>query len=170
MPTVGYGTYFGAGVDLREADGCVVAIGAYCSIADGVVVMATGEHHTDHVSTHPFRERLGYDCAPNTYSRGSVTIGSDVWIGAHAIILSGVTVGHGAVIGAGAVVRCAVEPFEVVAGVPARHIRHRFAPETCSRLLDLAWWEWPEAKVRAFAPLLVGDAATFMAAVDSCGS
>ncbi len=48
------------------------------------------------------------------------TIGSDVWIGARAIILAGVTIGDGAVIGAGAVVTKNVNPFSVVMGVPAR--------------------------------------------------
>ena len=55
-----------------------------------------------------------------------VTIGSDVWIGARAIILAGVTIGDGAVIGAGSVVTKDVNPFSVVMGVPARlaHIRN----------------------------------------------
>ena len=53
-----------------------------------------------------------------------VTIGDDVWIGAGAIVLPGVTVGNGAVIAAGAVVTRTVAPFTVVAGVPAESIRH----------------------------------------------
>jgi len=52
-------------------------------------------------------------------------IGRDVWIGANAVILGGVTIGDGAVIGAGAVVAKHVETGTVVAGVPARVIRER---------------------------------------------
>ncbi len=52
-------------------------------------------------------------------------IGRDVWIGANAVILGGVTIGDGAVIAAGAVVTKNVEPGAVVAGVPAREIRKR---------------------------------------------
>lgn len=52
-----------------------------------------------------------------------VKIKDDVWIGAGAIILSGVTIGECSVIGAGAVVTKNVEPYTVVAGVPARTIR-----------------------------------------------
>lgn len=52
-----------------------------------------------------------------------VTIESDVWIGADAIVLAGVSVGRGAVIGAHAVVRHDVPPFSVVAGNPARVVK-----------------------------------------------
>lgn len=52
-------------------------------------------------------------------------IGRDVWIGANAVILGGVTVGDGAVIAAGAVVTASVAPGTVVAGVPARLLRNR---------------------------------------------
>jgi len=52
-------------------------------------------------------------------------IGRDVWIGANAVILGGVTVGDGAVVAAGAVVTKDVEAGAVVAGVPARLLRKR---------------------------------------------
>jgi len=51
-------------------------------------------------------------------------IEDDVWIGAHCVILPGVTIGRGAVIGAGSMVTHDVPPSSVVAGVPARVIRH----------------------------------------------
>lgn len=50
-------------------------------------------------------------------------IKDDVWVGAGVIILSGVTIGECSVIGAGAVVTKDVEPYTIVAGVPARKIR-----------------------------------------------
>jgi acetyltransferase-like isoleucine patch superfamily enzyme len=49
-----------------------------------------------------------------------IEIGNDVWIGAKASILPGVRIGDGAVIGAHALVNKDVEPFTVVAGIPAR--------------------------------------------------
>jgi len=52
-------------------------------------------------------------------------IGRDVWIGANAVILGGVTIGDGAVIAAGAVVNRSVEAGAVVAGVPARVVKRR---------------------------------------------
>jgi acetyltransferase-like isoleucine patch superfamily enzyme len=46
-------------------------------------------------------------------------------IGVNAVILPGVTVGKGAIVGAGSVVTRDVEPFSIVAGVPARLLRRR---------------------------------------------
>jgi len=54
-----------------------------------------------------------------------ITICDGVWIGAHAIILPGVTIGEAAVVAAGAVVTKDVEPWSVVAGNPARFIKKR---------------------------------------------
>jgi acetyltransferase-like isoleucine patch superfamily enzyme len=52
-------------------------------------------------------------------------IGRDVWIGANAVILGGVTIGDGAVVAAGAVVTKDVEAGTIVAGNPARLLRKR---------------------------------------------
>ena len=52
-----------------------------------------------------------------------IAIEDDVWIGAGAVVLPGVTIGKGAVVAAGAVVTASVDPFTVVAGVPARPIK-----------------------------------------------
>lgn len=52
-----------------------------------------------------------------------VKIGNNVWIGAHATILSGVTIGDNAVIAAGAVVTRDVDANTVVAGVPAKKVK-----------------------------------------------
>ena len=54
-----------------------------------------------------------------------VVIGDDVWIGARVIIMPGITIGSGAVIGAGAIVTKDVQPYSVMAGVPARIIKRR---------------------------------------------
>lgn len=63
-----------------------------------------------------------------------VVIEDDVWIGSHAVIMPGVTIGQGAVVGAGAVVRDNVPPFAIVAGIPARIIRYR--PETAHPITE----------------------------------
>ncbi len=54
-----------------------------------------------------------------------VRIGAWADIGVNAVILPGVTIGRGAIVGAGAVVTADVEPFSIVAGVPARVVRYR---------------------------------------------
>lgn len=54
-----------------------------------------------------------------------VRIGAWADIGVNAVVLPGVTIGRGAIVGAGAVVTADVEPFSIVAGVPARFVRRR---------------------------------------------
>jgi len=54
-----------------------------------------------------------------------ITVGDDVWIGAHAVILDGVTVGDHSVVAAGAIVTKDVAPWTIVAGNPARPIGDR---------------------------------------------
>lgn len=54
-----------------------------------------------------------------------VRIGAWADIGVNAVILPGVTIGKGAIVGAGAVVTADVDPFTIVAGVPARLLRRR---------------------------------------------
>ena len=76
-------------------------------------------------------------------------IGSDVFVGADAKILSGVSIGNGAVIGAGAVVAKNVRPYAIVVGNPAKEIKRRFDDATVQRLLDEAWWAWDDVDIVA---------------------
>lgn len=62
-----------------------------------------------------------------------IVIEDDVWIGANVTVLGGVTIGRGAVIAAGAVVTKDVEPYAIVGGVPAKHIRYRFDKKTIAK-------------------------------------
>lgn len=52
-----------------------------------------------------------------------IKIGNNVWIGARAMIMKGVTIGDGAIIAAGAIVTKDVPPKTIVAGVPAKVIK-----------------------------------------------
>jgi galactoside O-acetyltransferase len=52
-----------------------------------------------------------------------IVVEEDVWIGAAAVVLPGVTIGRGAIVAAGAVVTKSVDPLTVVAGVPAQPLR-----------------------------------------------
>lgn len=129
-----------------------IHIGAFCSIANEVVISGGGEHRTDWVTTFPLRTAFGDPLASkdgHPASKGKTQIGNDVWIGTRAMILSGINIGDGAVIGAGAVVASDVPPYAIVAGNPAKIIRYRFAPNVIIRLLALRWWDWDINKIKA---------------------
>ena len=81
-----------------------------------------------------------------------VTIGHDTWLGHNCIIKPEVTVGDGAVVASGAVVTRDVEPYTIVAGLPAKPMRRRQPPEIAERLIELAWWDWGHDRLRAALP------------------
>ncbi|WP_435737353.1 acyltransferase [Cellulosimicrobium sp. PMB13] len=93
----------------RVTIGDAVRIGSHTSVLGF-------DHAFDRVDVPVFRQGLT--------SRG-ITIGDDVWVGAHVVILDGVTVGDHAVIGAGAVVTRDVPADAVAVGNPARVVRDR---------------------------------------------
>jgi acetyltransferase-like isoleucine patch superfamily enzyme len=68
-------------------------------------------------------------------------IGHDVWIGAKAILKTGVTIGNGAIVAAGAVVTSDVAPYSIVGGIPAKLIRYRFEPHEIAKLQAMNWWD-----------------------------
>ncbi len=127
-------------------------IGKYCSIASHVCINPVN-HPMERVTQHHMTyRRIDYGFAQTDddmifdWRRSNrVTIGHDVWIGHGAIVMKGVTIGTGAVIASGAVVTKDVEPYQIVAGVPAKPIKMRFPEDVCTKLLQIAWWEWPRA-------------------------
>lgn len=105
--TVGKNVFINAGCQFQDQGGV--------TLGDGVlmghnVVLATLNHDRDpagRATMHP----------------GPIVLGKNVWVGAHATLLPGVTVGDGAIVAAGAVVARDVPPNTVVGGVPARTIK-----------------------------------------------
>ena len=79
--------------------------------------------------------------------RGAV-IGHDTWLGHGAQVRPEVTIGHGAVVAGGAIVTKDVPPYMIVAGVPAVPLRRALIPHIADRLMALAWWDWPHARLR----------------------
>ena len=147
----------------KASDG--ITIGSYCSLASGVTLIAGGNHLVEAVSTYPFT-MLGrwreWNAEPQPEQH--LRIGNDVWIGANATVVGGVTIGDGSVIGAGAVVVRDIAPYTVAAGVPARPLRARFSPEDVATLLELKWWDWPEELILEAEPLLRGEDVASLAA------
>ena len=87
-----------------------------------------------------YRQITGEELKP--MNKGPIEVGNDVWIGFHSIILSGITIGNGAVIGANSTVTKTVEPYEIVAGCPAKHIAWRFPAPIRKHLLNFKWWDY----------------------------
>lgn len=145
---------------LGWGEGSKVVIGKYCSIASGVIILSGGEHRVDWVTTYPFSvfwPEIAGHILGHPKSKGDVIIGNDVWIGMDAFILSGLTIGDGAVIGAKSVVTKSVPPYAIVGGNPAKIIRYRFNPETIDKLISLAWWDWPDDKIKSAMRLLLSN-------------
>lgn len=126
-----------------------VRIGRYCSIHETVTLVTGSEHPTDAVTTFFFYWKIGVGTPEQPGSRGPITIGNDIWMGRDALVTSGVTIGDGAVIASRAVVTRDVAPYEIVGGVPARHIGWRFDEQIREALLSIAWWKWPLEDVLA---------------------
>ncbi len=136
-----------------------LSIGRYCSLSDKVTILLGGNHRLDWVTTYPFPAfneswPEAAEISGHPSSKGDITIGNDVWVGYGATILSGVTIGDGAVIGAMSVVSKDVAPYAVIAGNPGVETKKRFDDKRIAELLDIAWWNWPEEKVRKNISLL----------------
>jgi len=111
---------FGAGITVHSAVGGSVTIGNKCIVA-GHTYIGGGQYHTG---------RVDVPIVDQGHVEGlHLVIGDNVWIGAGAVVVNGVTVGRDAIIAAGAVVTKDVPEFAVVAGVPARVLRVRTADE-----------------------------------------
>ena len=61
--------------------------------------------------------------------------------------MSGVVIGNGACIGAGAIVTKDVDDYEVVAGMPAKHVSYRYSESIREQLLEINWWDWSDTKI-----------------------
>lgn len=142
-------SYSGANTNIADAE-----IGSFCSIG-GEVRIGGGIHPMNTVSMSPVfldgRNFLHKNFAEIPYEPSStVKIGNDVWIGQGAYIKAGITIGDGVVIGAHSVVTHDIEPYTVVAGVPAKTLYKRFDDKTIEKLLDLKWWNWSVAKLSEY--------------------
>lgn len=144
--------------DLSNVDKLI--IGSFTSIGTGACFMMAGNqgHRNDWISTFPFFYMLGEpsfsDALDGFLPAGDTIIGSDVWIGAEAMIMPGVKIGHGAMIGSRALVTRDVEPYTIVGGNPAKPIRKRFDDDSIALLLELAWWDWPLERLKIAMPFL----------------
>ena len=151
---LGTGSYIANNSQIRYTK-----IGNFCSIGDNVRTYVGRHPVGKHVSSHPCFYNEKNPSSLNTLSQFEfnehiylsedivVNIGNDVWIGNNVLIMDGITVGDGAVIAAGSIVTKDVMPYEVVGGIPARYIKHRFQPKSRELLMSVQWWNWELEKI-----------------------
>lgn len=110
--TVGKGTIIGDNAILDARNG--LTIGENVNLSSNVSIYTEQHNHRSPTFSCNFPGR-----------KMEVNIGKRAWLGSNCIILPGVTIGEGSVVCAGAVVSKDVEPFTVVAGIPARKVGER---------------------------------------------
>ncbi|THB78990.1 MAG: acyltransferase [Desulfobulbaceae bacterium] len=87
-------------------------LAAYCYLVGG------GSYHLERKDI-PINQQVDFA------GKGGITLQENIWLGAHAVILDGVTIGNGSVVAAGAVVTKDVSEMVIVAGTPAKELRQR---------------------------------------------
>jgi acetyltransferase-like isoleucine patch superfamily enzyme len=97
------------------------------AVVRGQVRLGDGVRVGSHASLLGFNHSMAPDrpVYEQPITTEGITVGDDVWIGSHVVVVDGVTIGEHSVIGAGAVVTKDVPPWSIMAGNPARRIRDR---------------------------------------------
>jgi acetyltransferase-like isoleucine patch superfamily enzyme len=124
--SVGHHVYIGKHVHI-EAN---CDIGDYCLLANHVAIVGRHDHDFTAVG-YPVRYApwISSKRLPSRFVNEKAVICSDVWLGYGAIVLTGVTIGRGAIVAAGSVVVNNIQPYAIVAGVPAKTVGQRFASQ-----------------------------------------
>ena len=111
--TLGDGTIIGDNAILDARRG--LTMGRNVNLSSNVSIYTLQHDHRD----------PNFDCPPEDKVKFSVEIDDRVWLGSNVIVLPGVHIGEGAVCCAGCVVTKDVEPYSVVAGIPAKRVSER---------------------------------------------
>lgn len=125
-----------------------VTIGNFCSIARNTSFQEFNHKHTRATSYFIYGNVFNEGSEKDIYSNGPIEVGSDVWIGAGCIILSGAKIGHGAIVAANSVVNKEVPPYAIVGGSPAKFIKYRFPEDVIKKLLFIEWWNWSHERLK----------------------
>lgn len=112
---IGEQTYINSGSTISSGENSKVEIGKYCAIGRYTHISSK-----THSLVIPTRDELH---EAHGITEKDIKIGNYVWIGDKVFIREGVTVGNFAIVAANSVVNRDVLPFEIVGGLPIRHIR-----------------------------------------------
>jgi acetyltransferase-like isoleucine patch superfamily enzyme len=154
--TVGDDVFVGPGAFFSASES-FIHIGNKVMFGPNVTILC-GDHRFDVVGlamADVTEKRPEDDCG--------VTIADDVWVGAGATVLKGVSIRRGAVVAAGAIVTREVPPYAIVAGCPARVVRSRFSEtdqEQHERLVSIAKGRDSATELRKRRNAAVGSSAS----------
>lgn len=123
--TIGNNTYIGTNTYIMAKER--VAIGNYCIIANDVIICDNNNHPIEperRMEMSLCDDFLSDEKWSWKYANSApIIIEDNTWIGRHAMIMKGVTIGKGSIVGAGAVVTHDVPPYSVAAGNPATVVK-----------------------------------------------
>lgn len=138
-----------------------MSIGRYCSISSGLCILDS-HHPLDAVTSsiitfrpnNPLCHGIDTDGLKKKVKwhirnwKSWPNIDHDVWIGRDVTLSLGVSIGTGAVIAARSVVTRNVDPYSIIGGNPARHIRYRIEDSVLrSEMLQTEWWNYHPSDV-----------------------
>ena len=165
------GTYYDRNVNIISwSDQYHVHLGKYNSIGRDCNFFLHANHRADWITTS---SQLWGPVTPEVADlhmsmghptcKGDITVQNDVWIGAKSTVMSGVTIHNGSIIAAGSTVTKDVPPYAIVAGNPGKIVKFRFTEDQIQDLLEIAWWNWEENRIREEAMTLwSGDIEDFI--------
>lgn len=148
---IGYATTLG----YNNLLGGTITIGKYCQLGADVAIHATNHpisYLTSYINQNLFQGELN-----QLKEQNKITIGHDVWIGHGVIIVGNIIIGNGAILAAGSVITKNVEPYSIVAGVPAKLIKKRYSESVIEEIEELAWWNKSEQELENLKPLFFKD-------------
>lgn len=142
-----------------------VTVGKYSSIAANVKFHGPNDNHLCITNKKcVYTTNWG-----QTDTHEKTVVGSDVWIGDGARLMSGIHIGDGAIIGAGAVVGKDVPAYAVIIGNPQQISRFRFNEDQMKELLELKWWDLSDESVEKLKPSM-DDIDVFLLKVKEAGT
>jgi len=109
---IGAGSFLNLGVMIAAHE--LVEIGAHCMLANGCFVSDANHRFDDPDRPVPWQ---GFT------TKGPTRLGDNVWLGAHVVVTSRVTIGERCVVGANSVVTSDLPPYSIAAGAPAQVLR-----------------------------------------------